>query len=160
MVRWLNSKAGKWQGKKCNRCHHAFVDLLQVLLWCLKMQVALLCWTCCRHLILWRLKLTRSAGNPKFLMRGPTPQEKVSLWTFLPCPYFLSTAHISFALFLQFWIMLVRWPSQCNDQSNEQSYITQRKPSAASNWPRGDTPLLTIEIVFSSNIPLNEVLSS
>ena len=63
------------------------------------MQVALLCWTCCRHLILWRLKLPRSAGNPKFLMRGPTPQEKVSLWTFLPCPYFLSTPHISFALF-------------------------------------------------------------
>ena len=79
MVRWRNSKAGKSQGKKFN--HHASCP-------------ALLWWTYFRYLILWRLKLTRSAGNPKFLMRGPTPQEKVSFSTlsnFSPyflCPFF------------------------------------------------------------------------
>ena len=67
---WPNSKAGKSQ---CSRCHHAscpaLVDLRRVLLW-------------------------RRAGNPKFLMRGPTPQEKVSFSTlsnFSPyflCPFF------------------------------------------------------------------------
>ena len=168
------------KGKNATASGTALVDLLQVLLW--------------------RLKLSRSAGNPKYLIRGPTPQEKVSLWTFST-----STAHISFALFSYnfeasniqtsfIYIVTVRiscrkfgqqmtqsnnkidhyitffcnsfWYiyddklsltsinagpmaiGQANDQSNKQSHITQINPAAASNWARGDTPLLTMESVF------------